>query len=72
MKIQKKLPKKYTRSLVNAMPYDELLSSRIRAALGPLSGLIEKKMFGGVGFMVNGNPSAGSGQAWPAESTKTT
>ncbi|MBI4730525.1 MAG: hypothetical protein HY781_00015 [Chloroflexi bacterium] len=44
------------------MPYDELLATRIRAALGPLPDLIEKKMFGGIGFLVNGNPSTGSGQ----------
>jgi TfoX/Sxy family transcriptional regulator of competence genes len=41
------------------MPYDELLATRIRAALGPLPGLEEKKMFGGVGFLVNGNLACG-------------
>ena len=41
------------------MAYDELLGVRIRAALGPLPGLEEKKMFGGVGFMVNGNLACG-------------
>ena len=41
------------------MPYDELLGVRIRAALGPLPGLEEKKMFGGVGFLVNGNLACG-------------
>jgi TfoX/Sxy family transcriptional regulator of competence genes len=41
------------------MPYDELLSIRIRAALGPLPHLEEKKMFGGVGFLVNGNMACG-------------
>ena len=62
------------------MPYDEPLATRIRAALGPLPDLEEKKMFGGVGFLVNGNPSTAlrqaqgdsSGQAWPAVFTKTT
>ena len=41
------------------MAYDELLGVRIRAALGPLAGLEEKKMFGGVGFLVNGNMACG-------------
>jgi TfoX/Sxy family transcriptional regulator of competence genes len=41
------------------MPYDELLSLRIRAALGPLPNLVEKKMFGGSCFLVNGNMACG-------------
>ena len=41
------------------MPYDTLLATRIRAALGPLPNLVEKKMFGGVGFLVNGNMACG-------------
>ncbi len=44
------------------MPYDELLATRIRAAIGSIPELKEKKMFGGVCFLVNGNPSTGSGQ----------
>ena len=41
------------------MPYDEMLALRIRAAIGPLPHLEEKKMFGGVGFMLNGNMACG-------------
>jgi len=41
------------------MPYDTLLATRIRAALGLLSHLEEKKMFGGVGFFINGNMACG-------------
>jgi TfoX/Sxy family transcriptional regulator of competence genes len=41
------------------MPYDTLLATRIRAAFGPLSHLEEKKMFGGVGFLINGNMACG-------------
>jgi TfoX/Sxy family transcriptional regulator of competence genes len=41
------------------MTYDTLLAVRIRAALGPLPGLEEKKMFGGVGFLINGNMACG-------------
>ena len=41
------------------MPYDELLGVRIRAALGPIPNLEEKKMFGGIGFMINGNLACG-------------
>jgi hypothetical protein len=41
------------------MPYDELLGVRIRAALGAISNLEGKKMFGGIGFLVNGNMACG-------------
>ena len=41
------------------MPYDEILAIRIRAALGHLPNLTEKKMFGGVGFLLNGNMTCG-------------
>jgi hypothetical protein len=41
------------------MAYDELLALRIRAVLGFLPHLQEKKMFGGVGFLVNGNMACG-------------
>ena len=41
------------------MPYDTLLAARLRAALGPLPELVEKKMFGGVAFMLNGNLACG-------------
>ena len=41
------------------MAYDELLAIRMRAALGLLPGLVEKKIFGGIGFLVNGNMACG-------------
>jgi TfoX/Sxy family transcriptional regulator of competence genes len=45
------------------MAYDEELADRIRALLGDRAGLTEKKMFGGLGFMVGGNMAiAASGQ----------
>ena len=37
------------------MALDEKLSERVRAALQGVPGLVEKKMFGGVGFLINGN-----------------
>ena len=37
------------------MAYDERVARRVRAELGGLPGLVEKKMFGGVGFIVLGN-----------------
>lgn len=40
------------------MPYDEELDDRIAAALLPI-GAERKKMFGGTGYMVNGNLAAG-------------
>jgi hypothetical protein len=45
------------------MSYDEELADRIRALLGDRAGLTEKKMFGGLGFMIGGNIAiAASGQ----------
>jgi hypothetical protein len=41
------------------MAYDEGLAQRIREVLDDLPGLVEKKMFGGVGFMVRGNMACG-------------
>ncbi|KPK11071.1 MAG: hypothetical protein AMJ56_06780 [Anaerolineae bacterium SG8_19] len=35
------------------MAYDEGLAQRIRETLGDRRGLVEKKMFGGVGFMLH-------------------
>jgi len=41
------------------MPYDESLAQRIRDALARTKGVVEKKMFGGIGFMLNGNMLVG-------------
>jgi len=41
------------------MAYDEKLADRIRKRLGQRAGLTEKKMFGGIGFMLNGNMCCG-------------
>src|SRR5450755_3600085 len=37
------------------MAYDESLAARIRVALARKKNIEEKKMFGGVGFLLNGN-----------------
>ena len=45
------------------MAYDEDLAARIRELLEAESGVVEKRMFGGLAFLVNGNMSvAASGQ----------
>jgi TfoX/Sxy family transcriptional regulator of competence genes len=45
------------------MAYDEELAGRIRTLLGKRAELAEKKMFGGLGFMIGGNMAiAASGQ----------
>jgi hypothetical protein len=45
------------------MAYDEELAARIRTALGEQPNLREQRMFGGLGFMINGNMAiAASGQ----------
>jgi len=41
------------------MAYNEGLAERIRSKLKSTRGLAEKKMFGGVGFLVNGNMACG-------------
>jgi hypothetical protein len=45
--------------LEEIMAYDEGLAQRIRETLGDRRGLVEKKMFGGVGFMLHGNMACG-------------
>src|ERR1700753_1974463 len=45
------------------MAYDEDLANRVRELLGPIRGVDEKRMFGGLAFLINGNMSvAVSGQ----------
>jgi len=39
------------------MAYDEDLANRIRQLLGPERGIEEKRMFGGLAFLINGNMS---------------
>ena len=41
------------------MAYDEAMAYRIRAALADQDGVTEKKMFGGLAFMVNGHMCCG-------------
>jgi TfoX/Sxy family transcriptional regulator of competence genes len=41
------------------MAYDEVLGARVRALLGKTPGVEERKMFGGLCFMVNGNMACG-------------
>lgn len=41
------------------MPYDAKLGGRIKDQLKGTRGLVEKKMFGGVGFMIHGNMACG-------------
>lgn len=41
------------------MAFDETLAERIRQALCRRKGIEEKKMFGGIGFLLNGNMCIG-------------
>jgi hypothetical protein len=41
------------------MAYDEGLATRVRDALGGQAGLDEKRMFGGLAFLVQGNMACG-------------
>src|SRR5262245_10969704 len=41
------------------MAFDEKLAARIRTHLGKRTGLVEKKMFGGIAFLLKGNMCCG-------------
>ena len=41
------------------MAYDEQLSLRVRQVMATIPGVSERKMFGGIAFMVNGNMCCG-------------
>jgi hypothetical protein len=41
------------------MAFNEQLADSIRKQLGRKAGLVEKKMFGGLAFFINGNMSVG-------------
>ena len=41
------------------MAYDEKLADRVRKQLAKRKGVAEKKMFGGLAFLLNGNMSVG-------------
>ena len=41
------------------MAYDEVVAERVRSALGKIPGIVEKRMFGGIAFMVRGNMCCG-------------
>ena len=44
---------------MNIMPYDEGVAQRVREAMTGLPEVVEKKMFGGIAFMVRGNMCLG-------------
>jgi TfoX/Sxy family transcriptional regulator of competence genes len=41
------------------MAYDEGLATRLRELIGELPGVAEKRMFGGLAFLLNGNMACG-------------
>ncbi len=41
------------------MAYNQKLAQRIRAVIGDTPGIVEKKMFGGVGYLFHGNMACG-------------
>ena len=44
------------------MAYDEELAARVRGVLSVMEGVSERKMFGGLAFMLNGNMCCGVDQ----------
>ena len=41
------------------MAYDERLAERIREVINVRPGVVERKMFGGMGWMIGGNMAVG-------------
>jgi len=41
------------------MAYDEAVAKRVRTALGNIPDVVEKRMFGGIAFMLRGNMCCG-------------
>ena len=41
------------------MAYDEGLAARATEALGDQDGLVEKRIFGGIGYLIHGNMACG-------------
>jgi TfoX/Sxy family transcriptional regulator of competence genes len=46
------------------MPYDPILSQRLDALLQGREGFEQKKMFGGIGWLLNGNMCVGVYKDW--------
>jgi hypothetical protein len=46
------------------MPYDEALAARVRQRVKGKRGVKEKRLFGGVGFLLNGNMWVGVWKHW--------
>ena len=46
-------------SAIQGMAFDELLADRVRASLQRVAGVSEKKMFGGLAFMIGGHLTVG-------------
>lgn len=46
------------------MPYDTELAARVRALFARTRAVVEKKMFGGVGFLLRGNMCVGVWKHW--------
>src|SRR5687768_15912903 len=42
-----------------AVAYDEELAEQVRELLGDRAGVSERRMFGGIGFMIEGNMAVG-------------
>jgi TfoX/Sxy family transcriptional regulator of competence genes len=58
--VERKLPKLEvagSKPVRRLMAYDEDLANRLRELLGEEEGIAEKKMFGGLAFLLNGNMS---------------
>ena len=51
--------------MIVTMASDEDLANRIRELIAAEDGYTEQKMFGGIGFMIDGHMAVGSAARWP-------
>ena len=51
--------------MIVTMAYDEDLANRIRELIASEDGYTEQKMFGGIGFMIDGHMALGLRRGWP-------
>ncbi len=47
--------------MMGVVAYDEVLAERLREALAGLAGVTERRMFGGLGFMLDGRMAVAAG-----------
>jgi len=52
-------------AMIVTVAYDEDLANRMRVLIASEDGYTEQKMFGGIGFMIDGHMAVGQRRGWP-------